>query len=158
MWTYLKPITPFGWFTKLNACDGRNWVPSLNHFTSGDGNAWIWASKLMGCPITTFKSFNGLTKAGFIGSAETQKRQKCRNPASPLSLFRYVIGKYIRLIATAHSAAVSPFGFESTNLYAPQSDGWAWAISNLTTPSGLLVSLMLHKKIKWDFSFLCSNN
>lgn len=30
---------------------------------------------------------------------------------------------HIRLIATAQSAAFSPFGFEMTNLYAPQSDG-----------------------------------
>lgn len=30
---------------------------------------------------------------------------------------------YVRLIATAQSAALSPFGFDKTNLYAPQSDG-----------------------------------
>lgn len=53
----------------------------------------------------------------------------------------------IRFIATAQSAAFSPFGFVMTNLYAPQSDGLACAISNLTTPSGVLVNLILYSNV-----------
>lgn len=31
----------------------------------------------------------------------------------------------LRFTATAHNAVHSPFGFEMTSLYAPQSDGFA---------------------------------
>lgn len=86
-------------------------MPSLNHLISGDGNAVTCASRLIGSPIFTFKSRNEVMNAGFIGSAEKEIGKQINEKQE-----RVTEGVYSRLIATAHRAALSPFGFEMTSL------------------------------------------
>lgn len=86
-------------------------MPSLNHLISGDGNAVTCASKLIGSPIFTFKSRNEVMNAGFIGSAGKEIGKQINENSKEGEE-----GDDLRLIATAHRAALSPFGFEMTSL------------------------------------------